>query len=88
MQPLIVQCQQLNGGRFMLVITDANVPGDRSTPGQKTAITMLAILLARRGVMHPDHLTQAFIAIGFTVRNHEHQVVLQILPVADPGEQL
>lgn len=78
----MVQCQQLNGGHFMLVITDAEVLVNQSTPDKQTAITTLAILLAGCGVT--DHLAQACIAIGITVRSQ--LAVLHVLPVEDCGE--
>lgn len=66
----------------MLVITDAEVLVNQSTPDKQTAITTLAILLAGGGVT--DHLAQACIAIGITVSSQ--LAVFHVLPVEDCGE--
>lgn len=66
------------------LITDADVLVNQSTPDKQTVITTLAFLLAGSGVTPSDHLAQACIAIGITVRSQ--LAVLHALPAEDCGE--
>lgn len=69
----------------MLVVTDAEVLVNQSTPDKQTVITTLAILPTGCGMSASDHLAQACFAIGITVRIQ--LALLHILPVEESSRE-